>query len=159
MRVTAQLIDALKGSHIWAQKYDRELKDLFVMQDDITMEILQAMRVKLTEGEQVSRARRPKNIETALKAYEAHGYVLRFTPEANDMARRLAEEVISMEPGWGEGYYILAEAHMMDVWLGTTKSPKESIDRAIEFSDKAISFDDSLAQALALIGYLYAMKG
>ena len=54
LRITAQLIDALNGRHIWSQRYDRELKDLFAMQDDITMQILQAMRVKLTEGEQVS---------------------------------------------------------------------------------------------------------
>ena len=158
LRITAQLIDALNGRHIWSQRYDRELKDLFVMQDDITMEIMQAMRVKLTEGEQVLRMKRPKNIEATLKAYEAQGLVLRFTPEANDAARKLAEEAVAMEPGFGEGYYILSEAHMMDVWLGTTKSPKESIDKAIELSEKAISLDDSLSQAFGLIGYLYGMK-
>jgi adenylate cyclase len=158
LRITAQLIDALTGRHIWAQRYDRELKDLFAMQDDITMEVLTAMRVKLTEGAQVLRAKRPSNIEAALKAYEAHGYVLRFSPEANAMAKKLGEEVVAMESGWGEGYYILSEAHMMDVWLGTTKSPKESIDRAIELSEKAISLDDSLAQALGLLGYIYGMK-
>jgi len=159
LRITAQLIDALNGRHIWSQRYDRELKDLFAMQDDITMQILQAMRVKLTQGQQMLRVKRPKNIESAMKAYEAQGYVLVFTPEANDMGRKLAEEVIAMEPDWGEGYYILSEAHMMDVWLGTTKSPKESTDKAIELSEKAVSLDDSLAQALGLLGYLYAMKG
>ena len=158
VRITAQLIDALSGRHLWTQKYDRELKDLFAVQDDITMEILQAMRVKLSEGAQVLRAKRPKNIESALKAYEAHGYILVFTPEANDMGRKLAEEVIAMEPDWGEGYYILSEAHMMDVWLGTTKSPKESLDKAIVLAEKAVSLDDSLSQAYAHIGYLYGMK-
>jgi adenylate cyclase len=158
LRITAQLIDALKGSHVWSQRYDRKLTDLYAMQDDITMEILQAMRVKLTEGEQVSRAKRPKNIESALKAYEALGYLLRFTPEANDMARKLAEEVVATEPGWGEGHLILSQAHMMDVWLGTTSSPKESIGKAIALSENAISLDDSLAEAFGLIGYLYGMR-
>jgi len=158
LRITTQLIDSVSGSHLWAQRYDRELKDLFAVQDDITIEILQAMRVKLSEGQQVLRAKRPKNIESAMKAYEAHGYVLVFTPEANDMGRKLAEEVIAMEPDWGEGYYILSQAHMMDVWLGTSKSPKESLDRAIALSEKAVSLDSSLAQAYALIGYLYGMK-
>jgi adenylate cyclase len=83
LRITAQLIDALNGRHIWAQRYDRELTDLFAMQDDITMEILQAMRVKLTEGEQVLRLKRPKNIELAMKMYEAMDYAHRFDPEAN----------------------------------------------------------------------------
>ena len=159
LRITAQLIDALNGRHIWSQRYDRKLKELFAMQDDVTMEILQAMRVKLKDGEQVLRVKRPKNIEAALKAYEAQDYVLRFTPEANDMARKLAEEVVAMEPDWGEGYYILSEAHMMDVWLGTTKSRKESFARAIEYAEKAVSLDDSFAQALALLGFLYGMKG
>jgi adenylate cyclase len=158
LRITAQLIDALNGRHIWAQKYDRDLKDLFAVQDDITMEILQAMRVKLTQGEQVLRAKRPKNIESAMKGYEAQGYVLVFTPEANDIGRKLAEEVIAMEPDWGEGYYILSQAHMMEVWLGTSKSPKESLDKAIALSEKALSLDDSLSSAYAHIGYLYGMK-
>ena len=85
-------------------------------------------------------------------------YALRFTPEANDMARKLAEELIDREPDWGEGYYILSEVHMMDVWLGMTKSPKDSLDKAIALSEKAVSLDDSLSQAFAHIGYLYALK-
>jgi adenylate cyclase len=158
LRITVQLIDALNGRHIWSQRYDRKLEDLFTIQDDITMEILQAMRVKLIEGEQILRAKRPKSIDSALKAYEAQDYVLRFTPEANDMGRKLAEELIDMEPDWGEGYYILSEVHMMDVWLGMTKSPMESLDKAIALSEKAVSLDDSLSKAFAHIGYLYAMK-
>jgi len=158
LRITVQLIDALNGRHIWSQRYDRKLEDLFTIQDEITMEILQAMRVKLIEGEQVLRAKRPKSIDSALKAYEAQDYVLRFTPEANDMARKLAKELIETEPGWGESYYILSEVHMMDVWLGMTKSPKESLDKAIALSEKAVSLDDSLSKAYAHIGYLYALK-
>jgi TolB-like protein len=158
LRITVQLIDALNGRHIWSQRYDRKLEDLFAIQDDITMEILQAMRVKLIEGEQILRAKRPRSIDSALKAYEAQDYGLRFTPEANDMARKLAKELIDIEPEWGEGYYILSEVNMMDVWLGTIKSPKESISRAIELSEKAISLDGSLAKALGLVGYLFGMK-
>jgi len=50
-----------------------------------------------------------------------------------------------MEPDWGEGYYILSEAQSMEVWLGTSKSPKESLDEAIALSEKAVSLDDSLS--------------
>jgi TolB-like protein/tetratricopeptide (TPR) repeat protein len=158
LRITAQLIDALNDRHIWSERYDRELKDLFAMQDDITMEILTAMRVKLAEGEQVLGPKRPRKIETALKGYEAWDYCLRFTPEANAMSKKLSEEVIAMDPDWGEGYYILSCTHMMDIWLGTTKSRKESFARAIEYAEKAVSLDDSLSQALGVLGYLYGMK-
>jgi adenylate cyclase len=159
LRITAQLIDALDDRHIWSERYDRDLKDLFAMQDDITMEILTAMRVTLAEGEQVLGPKRPRKIETALKGYEAWDYTLRFTPEANAMAKKLSEEVIVMDPDWGEGYYILACTHMMDIWLGTTKSRKESFMRSIEYAEKAVSLDDSLSQALGVLGYLYGMKG
>jgi adenylate cyclase len=159
LRITAQLIDALNDRHIWSERYDRELKDLFAMQDDITMEILTAMRVKLAEGEQVLGPKRPHKIETALKGYEAWDYCLRFTPEANAMSKKLSEEVIAMDPDWGEGYYILSCTHMMDIWLGTTKSRKDSFLKAIEYAEKAVSLDDSLSQALGVLGYLYGMKG
>ena len=158
LRITAQLIDALNGRHIWAQRYDRELTDLFAMQDDITMEILQAMRVKLTEGEQVLRLKRPKNIELAMKMYEAQDYAHRFDPEANEKAQRLHEEIIAADPDLGEAYFALAAGTMMDVWLGTTKSPGESIEKAIALLEKALSLDNSLATALGLMGFLYGMK-
>jgi len=158
LRITAQLIHALNGRQIWSERYDRELKDLYAMQDDITMEILEAMRVKLIEGEQVLKVKRPSNIEIALKAYQAWDYCLRFTPEANVMARKLAEEVVAAEPSWGEGYYYLASTHMMEILLGTTKSQKESFARAIEYAEKAISLDDSLSQALGILGFIYGMK-
>jgi adenylate cyclase len=158
LRITAQLVDALNDRHIWSERYDRELKDLFAMQDDITMEILTAMRVKLAEGEQVLGPKRPCRIETALKGYEAWDYCLRFTPEANAMSKKLSEEVIAMDPDWGEGYYILSCTHMMDIWLGTTKSRKDSFLKAIEYAEKAVSLDGSLSQALGVLGYLYGMK-
>jgi adenylate cyclase len=158
IRITAQLIDALSGRHMWSERYDRDLKDLYALQDDITMEIVTAMRVKLTGGEQVSRAKRPHNLKAVLKYYEAVEYIELFTPEANAMAKKLLEEVVAMEPDWGEPYYRLSHAHFMEIYVGTTKSPKVSLDRAIEFSEKAISLDDSLAQALATLGWYYVMK-
>jgi TolB-like protein len=57
VRITAQLIDALTGNHLWAERYDRDLKDIFAVQDEITGRILQSMRVKLTEGEQALRGK------------------------------------------------------------------------------------------------------
>ena len=68
VRVTAQLIDALTGNHLWAERYDRDLKDIFAVQDEITMRILQSMRVKLTEGEQALRGKPPRNLEAFFKS-------------------------------------------------------------------------------------------
>ena len=72
VRITAQLIDAIDGKHLWAQRYDRELEDIFKLQDEITLKIIQALRVKLTEGEQVNiwRKNMPSNVEYVEKLFE-----------------------------------------------------------------------------------------
>ena len=68
LRVTAQLIDAMTGHHLWAQRYDRDFKDLFALQDEITLEIITALQVQLTEGEQSRIHRGGKtNLEAVLK--------------------------------------------------------------------------------------------
>ena len=75
VRITAQLIDALSGHHLWAERYDRDLKDLFALQDEVTMKILMAMQVKLTEGEQASTGEKyfkgKQGLDCYLKVLEA----------------------------------------------------------------------------------------
>jgi adenylate cyclase len=159
VRVTAQLIDALTGNHLWAERYDRDLKDIFALQDEITMRIIVAMQVKLTEGEQALRVRPPHNLEAYLKFLQAQEYVQRMNVEGNIMAKRLAEEAIILDPEFAAAYGILAGGHMMDVWLGVSKSPKQSLDKGVELAQKAISLDPKgSSRSYALLGYLYTMK-
>ena len=158
VRITAQLIDALTGNHLWAERYDRDLKDIFAVQDEITMKILISMRVKLTEGEQALRVRPPRNLEAFLKVLQAQEYSQRFNIEGNIMAKQLAEEAIALDPEFPWAYYALGSAHMMDVWLGLSKSPKESLEKAVELTQKGISLDPKDSRHYALLGYLYVMK-
>jgi adenylate cyclase len=158
LRVTAQLIDAITGNHLWAERYDRDLRDIFAVQDEITMKILQSMRVKLTEGEQDLRGNPPRNLEAFLKILQTQEYIQRFNIESNIMGKRLAEEGIALDPEFARAYHCLASAHLMDVWLGLSKSPKESLDKAIELTQKAISLDPRDSRPYAQLGYLYAMK-
>ena len=158
VRITAQLIDALTGNHLWAERYDRDLKDIFAVQDEITMKILISMRVKLTEGEQALRVRPPRNLEAFLKILQAQEYGQRFNTEGNIMGKQLAEEAIALDPEFAWAYYALASAYMMDVWLGLSKSPKESLEKAVELTQKAISLDPKDSRHYALLGYLYTMK-
>ena len=158
VRVTAQLIDALTGNHLWAERYDRDLKDIFAVQDEITLKILQSIRVKLTEGEQDLRGKPPRNLEAFLKVLQAAEYLQRFNIEGNIMGKRLAEETIALDPEFATAYYALAAAHMMDVWLGSSKSPKESLDKAVELTQKAISLDPKDSHFYALLGQIYVMK-
>ncbi len=158
VRITAQLIDTLTGNHLWAERYDRDLKDIFAVQDEITMKILQSMRVKLTEGEQDLRGKPPRNFEAFLKILQTQDYIQRFNIEGNIMGKWLAEETIVLDPEFARGYYCLASAHMMDVYLGLSKSPNESLEKAIELTQKAISLDPKDSRYYAQLGHLNTMK-
>ena len=102
VRITAQLIDALKGDHLWAESYDRDLKDRFAVQDEITLKIVKAMQMKLTEGETALLTEKwpcSENLECYLKYLEAGKYWLQGSPESVNIARRKAEEVLALCPG------------------------------------------------------------
>jgi adenylate cyclase len=160
LRVTAQLIDATTGHHLWAERYDSDLKDIFALQDEITMKILEALQVKLTEGEEARVwARGTDNLEAYLKFLQGREYVRRFNKESNALARQMFKEVIVLDPEYAMGYRLLAGTHMMDIWFDPSKSPRDSLAKAIELTQKALALDDSLADAHAFLGYLYILKG
>jgi adenylate cyclase len=158
IRVTAQLVDALNGHHLWAERYDRDLKDIFALQDDITKKIITAMQVKLTEGEEVRvAAKGTNNLEAYLKYLQAHELINRINPDSNALGKQFAEEAIALDPEYASAYASLASAHAMDVWLGASKSPKQSIGKAMKLLQKAITLDDTYAEAHGYLGFLYSM--
>jgi len=158
VRVTAQLVDATTGHHLWAERYDRDLKDIFAIQDEITKKIITALQVELTEGEQaVIYARGTGNLEAYLKFLEAIEYGRRQNPDDNRKAKSIIEESIALDPNYAAAYRLLGAFHMMDVWLGSTNSPKDSLRRAVELSTKAIALDESLGMAHALLGHIYIL--
>jgi adenylate cyclase len=158
IRITAQLIDAPKGHHLWAERYDRDSRDLFALQDEITMKIITALEVKLTEGEQALVAGSgTDNLDAYLKILQARDLKRHQTIETNHKARRLAEEAIELDPDYAQAYRWLSGTYLVDVWLGATKSPQESLRTAMELAEKAVSLNDSLGGAHGLLGNLYVM--
>ena len=158
VRITAQLIDALNGHHLWAQRYDRNLSDIFSVQDEITKNIITAMQVKLTEGEEVKAASKgTNNLEAYLKYLQANELINKINPESNALAKKLAEEAIALDPEYAWTYYVLGRSHMVDVWVGSSKFPKESIGKAIALMQKAIALDGTNVHAHCLLGFLYSM--
>ncbi|RPJ01720.1 MAG: hypothetical protein EHM36_13155, partial [Deltaproteobacteria bacterium] len=100
-RITAQLVDAVDGHHLWAERFDRETKEILTVQDEIALKIMKALHVKLQAGQSGSETGRgAKNLETFLKSMEARGQVLRYTKEGNARARQLFEEVIALDPNY-----------------------------------------------------------
>ena len=159
VRITAQLIDALSGHHLWSERYDRDLKDLFALQDEVTLRILTALQVKLTEGEQAffeeKTFREKQGLECYLKIWEGFYYFQFISIEGNNKLRLIAEEIVNKWPKNPWGYFLLGETHLYDIWFGTTKSTKESLGKGKELVQKALAIDDSFSYAHGLLGILY----
>ncbi|MCG2778215.1 MAG: tetratricopeptide repeat protein [Desulfobacterales bacterium] len=158
VRITAQLIDATTGHHLWSDRYDRDLKDIFALQDEITMKIISAMQVELTEGEQAQiAAGGTANLDVYLKVLEARDLARHQNIEDNLKARQILKEALELDPHYARAYRWLSGTHYMDVWLGSTKSPRESLKIAAELSKKALSIDNSLGDAHGLLGNIYVI--
>ncbi len=102
LRITVQLIDALSGHYVWAERYERDLKDLFAVQDEVTLKIIKAMQVKLTEGEEAILLQKwncSENLDCFLMYLEAQKYNEQGTIEGYNMTRRMAEEILALCPG------------------------------------------------------------
>jgi TolB-like protein/class 3 adenylate cyclase/cytochrome c-type biogenesis protein CcmH/NrfG len=159
VRITAQLIDALTGHHLWAEQYERQFGDIFVLQDDITEQVTLALQVKLTEGEQ-ARIRRghmdnPEAYEYFLRGRETY---MSFTKENNDQARKLWEKAAELDPNnsWlqqqiGWTYYRAAR-------FGWTDTPAQALARAEELARKTLAVDDSNAEAYCLLSVVYMSR-
>jgi len=159
MRVTAQLVDTTTGNHLFSERYDREVKDLFALQDDITMKVMTAMRVQLTEGDYArASAKGTKNLEAYLKAMQSYQQRQVLTKEGQARARQLAEEAIALDPGYAMAYCHLAAALGNEAPMGVYKNVSEVLARSMELAQKAVALDDSLAQAHATLGFQYTLR-
>jgi len=159
LRITAQLIDAKTGNHLWSERYDRELRDIFSLQDEITVKVITALQVKLTEGEQARiYGRGTNNLDAYFKVLEGREQSSRFNKEGNAMARLLFEQAIALDPNYAMAYWRLSATHLADLILGSTKSPKGSLKQAEELVQKALALNGALAEAHALLGRVYLAK-
>jgi len=160
VRITAQLIDAIKGNHLWSETYDRDLKDIFALQDDITKKILTGLQVKLTRGEQARVwAKGTDNFEAFLKYLQANESFFQVNVERNALARQMAKEAIALDPEYASAYALLGKTHLIDLFFGWSASPKDSIRQAMALLQKAIALDESSADARSRLGSLYTIVG
>jgi len=152
LRVTAQLIDALKGHHVWSETYDRKMEGLFAVQDDITLNIAVAMQVKLTEGEQARVRHSTDNLEAWALAVRAHGLFETYRKDDNAKARELFKQAIELDPNYTYAWTYLGWTHWVDgKWHSMYYNQKESFERAAEIAQKALSIDDKLSDVYALL--------
>jgi adenylate cyclase len=160
VRITAQLVDGSSGQHIWADRYDRELKDIFAIQDDITINIMIALQVKLTEGEQAHyHAKYTKNLEAYFVHLQAMEYFYKFSKEGNVLARQKFQDSITMEPEYPPAYAGLAGVCLNEAWHGWSDNPEQSGALAMQYAQKCVTLDESNSFAHAILGMVYLVLG
>src|SRR5215813_9534162 len=156
LRITAQLVDATTGYHLWSERYDRELKDLFTLQDEIREKIVFALKVKLTPEEQERFKRAPTNSLDAYDYYLRGGGSVFLTKEANAQARQMCERALELDPQYAAAYARLSLTYWFE-WF-SYGGQDQTLERASELAQKAIALDESLPIAHLTLGWVYLMK-
>ena len=144
VRITAQLIDALNGRHLWAERYDRDVKDIFALQDDIARNVVTALQVMLTVGEQARVWRRqtdnPEAYEYFLRGREHHRHL---SKTGHAEAKRLYEKPVALDPSFASAWLALAGVHQVDARFGWSKNRGRSISLLADAVQKALAIDDT----------------
>jgi adenylate cyclase len=160
VRVTAQLIDAPTGNHIWAERYDRELDDIFALQDEITETIVAAVEPELGVVERERARRKPPDNLDAWAAYQLGLWHLLGDPTRDAMAeaRQLFQRACELDPKFAAAYADLAWTHTIDITLGLTDDPEASLEWAARAAEKAVALDARDPAARFALGRVHMLR-
>ena len=159
LRVTAQLIHALEGHHLWSEKYDRKLNELFAVQDEITLKIALEMELKLTEGEQTRMRHATDNLNAWRLVSKAKGLFENYRIDDNKQARELFRKAVRLDPNYAYAMVYLAWTHFVDgLWFSSHYNVENSFTRATEIAQKALQIDNRLSDAYAVLSFANLTK-
>jgi TolB-like protein/class 3 adenylate cyclase/Flp pilus assembly protein TadD len=159
LRVNVLLIDAVKGRQLWAENYDRQLKDVFDVQDEITRKVATEMAVKLTWGEQARGwTRMTENYEALDLFYKADKLYMRYEKESNVKARELLMKAIELDPKFARAIAFLGYTYRLEGLFGWTKNRTQSINKAEELAKRALSVDENVYLGHSLLSSIYTDK-
>ena len=148
IRVTAQLVEAETGNHIWAERYDRALLDIFAVQDEITEAATIAVAPAIRDAELRRALRKPTGNLDAWAAYQRGvWHLLRDNPDDNARAQKFFQWAIDLDPTFAEGYRGLAVAYIQAAGQPQTRGPNEWLNLAESLARRAIALDGADAQA------------
>ena len=157
VRVTAQLIEVATGHHLWAERYDRQIEDVFAVQDELTGKIVATLVGKVIDSER-RRSRGDERTEN-LKAYELvlRGRELwfRFTEQDNRAARKLYKEAIALDPDYGRAYASLAWSYVTEYNEYWADDPQATLDKALEFALQGVQVDSASHSNRLALGQVY----
>ena len=159
VRVTGQLIEAATGKHLWAESYDRELKDIFAVQDEITLKIVTALGIKIALGEWAAlRAPATENVDAWEAMTQARDYYDRFTKDDNALAKAFAEKAVELDPDYAVAIGFIGWMYLNEYRYGWGDEPERSFKVAEEMAHKAIAINSSTATAYALLSRIYVLR-
>ncbi len=155
VRISAQLIDGSSGGHLWAERYDRRLEDIFAVQDDVTEKIVRALEIKLVGGVAAHEARdqthNPEAYDCVLRGREQYRL---FSKDSNAAARQLYERAITLDPDYAEPYAGLAETYVQDWFMGS----EPTLDRAFELAQQATARDQTFPLVQEALSTVHLFK-
>lgn len=159
LRVNVNLIDASRDVYLWSEKYDREVGDVFEVQDDMSAHIVNALSVQLTEAEKRLTARK---YTASLQAYDdfLKGQTLYFrhTNDDNRHARDLYQQAIDRDPSFARAYSAMALTHVAEYRYGWGGSTTGQLDRALQLAAQGVALDPELPQAHWVLGYVSVFR-
>jgi adenylate cyclase len=154
VRITAQLVDAASGYHMWAERYDREVSDIFAVQDEVTQQIVRALSVKVTEAERVRFGRTPTGV---LEAYDlvlrGHDERKHTTRESNAEAHRLFTLALELDPRYAVAYAGLGWT-VLQSWQLLWTTDRQTLEQARGLAERAIGLDNTLGDAYRLLAQI-----
>jgi len=158
VRITAQLIDATTGYHLWSERYDRPLQDILKLQDEIVQKIVTTLKLQLTLQEQGYLVRkRTDNLEAYDFFLRGQESFWRFTKEVNVQARQMFEKALVLDPQYAEAYAFLGWTSWTE-WIFRWSPDPQTLERAFELAQQALALDDSLPRAHSLLSNVHALK-
>ena len=159
IRITVQLVETNKGTHIWSEIYDRKLQDIFQVQDEITIEILKAIGINIREGEQFwDLYEGVTDLNTFTKCLKSHYLFEQMNIESNDQSRKMCLEIIETNKKIPYIYVTLGFTYILDIFFGVCKSPVICVGQATEAAKKALSLDPNYHKAHQLIGIIFLIR-
>ena len=150
IRVTAQLINAANGYHLWSERYDRDMTDIFAVQDEISQAIAGKLRVRLAGGGPLVK-RSAENLEAYDLCLKARYHLYKHTPESHEKCRQYCEQAIALDPGYAPAHSRMAEYYWMSMILGFIDT-KDAAPKLKSAAMEALKLDDSLAEAHSALG-------
>jgi TolB-like protein/Tfp pilus assembly protein PilF len=156
MRITAQLIEAASGHHLWAQRYDREVDDIFALQDEITKEVVSALQIELTEGEQARLAARgTESLEAWQLTFQARTLLHAHHQDGMPKAADFLEQALQLDPNYALAWGSLAGVHWSQALNeGWSASREGSLELAMKASDRSLAIDPEVAGGLTMRGLI-----